>query len=344
MSDVRIGTRPAVWTASGADAFDVQIGLTKQAEELGLEAVFFGDRMLASVGDESGRGVYESTHTELFVTLSALSARTSRIRLGSLVMVVPFRHPVQLAKLVASLDLLSRGRLILGVGAGWNPSEFEAMGIPREEAAARMVEGIECMRALWSGERVDYDGEHVRFRDVAIEPRPHRAGGPPVWLGSFSPIGRRIWERNEISPGVERVLARVGAHADGWAPLLYSTRVRRCIDPELLGRAWELVQLHAASAGRPPVEFVFSHWYYAIENAEDEAAARRDLGFFFPGTFEEARETYLIGSPEEIAEKVRGLSSRLDRVDWVVLTMLGPSERQLELLHSRVVPLLRTAV
>jgi probable F420-dependent oxidoreductase len=341
VSALKIGTRPAVWLASGADAFTVQRELTQRAEEMGLDAVFFGDRMLASVGDEAGKGVYESTHTEMFVTLSALSAQTTTVQLGSLVLVVPFRNAVQLAKLTASVDLLSKGRLILGVGAGWNPSEFEVLGVPREQAAQRMVEGIEVMRALWTGESVSYDGQYVQLRDVRIEPLPHREGGPPIWLGSFSPIGRRIWERNEISPGVEQVLERVGAHADGWAPLLYSTRVRRSIDPGLLGRAWERVQTHAADAGRPPVEFVFSHWYYAIETPEDEAAGRLALGHFFPGSWEEAKETYLIGSPEAIVEKIRHLSAHLDEVPWVVLTMLGPSERQLELLHSRIVPLLR---
>jgi hypothetical protein len=88
---------------------------------------------------------------------------------------------------------------------------------------------------------------------------------------------------------------------------------------------------------------VFSHWFYAIENAEDEAAARTALGHFFPGSFDEARETYLIGSPEQIVEKVRRLSAHVDEIPWVVLTMLGPSERQLELLSSRIVPLLRGA-
>lgn len=344
MSGLRIGTRPAVWTASGLSSFDVQIQLTKQAEEMGLDAVFFGDRMLASVGDEAGKAVYKSTHTEMFVTLSALAAHTCRISLGSLVLVVPFRNPVQLAKLIGSVDLLSKGRLILGVGAGWNPAEFEVMGVPREQAAARMVEGIESMRALWTGEEVSYDGEYVKLRGVTLDPLPHRLGGPPIWMGSFSPVGRRIWERREISSAVDRVLARVGAHADGWAPLLYSTQVRRSIDPDLLGRAWERVQSHAADVGRSMVEFVFSHWYYAIETKKDEEAAHRALQCFFPGTFEEAKATYLIGSPAEIVEKVRHLSSRLDRVGWIVLTMLGPSERQLELLHSRLIPLLRQAV
>jgi probable F420-dependent oxidoreductase len=333
--------RPAVWTASGVDAFDLEISLAETAEEQGFDGVFFGDRMLSHVGSGE-QGVYNSTHTELFVTLSALAARTTKIHLGSLVLVVPFRHPVHLAKLTSSLDLLSKGRLILGVGAGWNDEEFATLGIDKAEAPRRLVEGIEAMRLLWTGEPVSYDGEHVRFDRIAVEPTPHRAGGPPIWLGSFSPSGRAIWEIQELTPPIERVLERVGRYADGWAPLLYSTKVARSIDPELLGRAWERVQEHAAAGGRAnAVEFVFSHWFYAIETKQDEEDARRDLGFFFPGTFKEAKETYLIGSPEEIVDKAFRLAAHVDRLDWTVFTMLGPSERQLELLHSRIAPLVR---
>ncbi len=328
-----------MWTASGSDAFGLELELTERAEQLGFDAVFFGDRMLAEVG-AGERGVYNSTHTELLVTLSALAARTSRIRLGSLVLVVPFRHPVQLAKMTASLDLLSKGRLILGVGSGWSDAEFAALAIDKREAAARLVEGIEVMRQLWRGEPAGYQGEFYSFDRLSVAPGPYRPEGPPIWLGSFSPGRRTIWEAPRLTAAVDRVLRRVGICADGWAPLLYSTRVARSIDPEFLGLAWQRVQEHAGNAGRA-VEFVFSHWFYAIENAEDEAAARRALSWFFPGSFEQAKATYLIGSPEEIVEKAFRLVSRVDRLDWMIFTMLGPSLRQLELLHSRIVPLVR---
>src|SRR5271170_503452 len=92
----RIGLRSAVWLKSGLDAFGVVLDLAEEAERRGFDAIFFGDRMLAEVGD-GGQGVYNSTHTEIFTTLSAIAARTSRVLLGSLILVVPFRHPVPLA-------------------------------------------------------------------------------------------------------------------------------------------------------------------------------------------------------------------------------------------------------
>jgi len=137
-----VGLRPAVWLAPGDDPFAAQLQLTQEAERRGFDGVFFGDRMLASVG-EGDRAIYSATHTDLMVTLTAMAARTERVRLGSLVMVLPFRHPVPLAKATASLDLLSHGRLILGAGLGWNAAEFAALGLSREQRAGRTEETMD---------------------------------------------------------------------------------------------------------------------------------------------------------------------------------------------------------
>lgn len=338
---VRVGFRPVVWTSSGLNPFDVQLGMAEEAEALGFDAIFAADRMLASVGYTGGM-IYESTTTEIFVTLSAVAARTSRIHLGPLVLVVPFRNPVQLAKLTASLDLLSKGRLILPVGQGWNQTEFNVLGVPKSEAAGRMEESIAILRRLWSGEPVSCQGRYFQFEDIRVEPKPHRPGGPPIWLGSFAPPDMEFWQGKTINARLDRVLNRVGRVAEGWVPLTYSTRTRASLEPGLLKEAWDRVQRSAAEAGRPPgsVEFVYSHWYYIVETKQDEEAARRDIGYFFPGSFEEAKETYLIGTPREIAAKVRRLTQQIEQVDWYIFTALGPSVEQVRRLRADVVPLL----
>ena len=336
----KVAFRPAVWLKSGVNPFDVQLALAEEADALGLDGIFFGDRMLAEVATDEAP-IYQSTHTELFTTLSAFSTRAPRLHVGSLVLVVPFRNPVQLAKLTASLDLLSGGKLLLGVGAGWNTTEMGVLGVGLKEAAGRLEEGIEILRRLWTGKPVSYQGKYYQFSDIAVEPRPPRPGGPPIWLGSFSPRSRDVFENTDISVQTDRMLRRVGRYADGWVPMLYTTAVKHCIDPAMLGKTWRRVQKHAAAAGRPgAVRFQFSHWYYAIENAQDEAEARRDLGFFFPGSFEEARETYLIGTPAEIVRKVRHLTQQIEQVEWYIFTQLGPNSRQLRLLSEKVLPLL----
>ncbi len=338
----RIGLRSAVWLNSGLDAFPVVLGLAEEAERRGFDAIFFGDRMLAEVG-HGGQGVYNSTHTEIFTTLAAIAARTTHVLLGSLVLVVPFRHPVPLAKTVASLDLLSRGRLLLGVGAGWSPTEFEVLGVEKRDAAEIMEESMALMKQLWTGARVTFAGRFHRVDGVAVEPTPFHPGGPPIWVGGFSPLQRRIWE-GEIASSADAALRRVGRMADTWVPLLYSTHYRRSIDPGVLGEGWSRIKAAAHEAGRvdDALSFAFSHWYYVLENDQDETEARRDLAAFFPGTFEEARETYLIGTPEEIVAKIRYLCSDIDAPDWIVFTQLGNNPRQLDLLDAKVLPMLRS--
>jgi probable F420-dependent oxidoreductase len=339
----KLGLRSAVWLKSGQDSFAVVLDLARQAEETGFDGIFFGDRMLAEVG-HGGQGVYNSTHTEIFTTLAAIAARTERIRIGSLVLVVPFRHPVPLAKTVASLDQLARGRLLLGVGTGWNPTEFATMGVARKESAAILEEDVEIMKRLWTGEPVHYDGRFHRLDGIAVEPRPYTPEGPPIWLGSFSPLQESIWT-GRFTEVTDRALARVGRMADTWIPLLYSTRFARSMDPGVLAEAYAKVKDGAAAAGRPPgsVRFAFSHWYYVLETAQDAADAERDLAAFFPGDLDAARETYLIGTPEQIVAKIRHMCAEIEDPEWLVFTQLGNNPRQLELLHTKVFPLLETA-
>lgn len=336
----KVGVRSAVWLKSGVDAFGTVLDLAQEAEERGFDAIFFGDRMLAEVGAE-GHGVYNSTHTEIFTTLSAIAARTTRVMIGSLVLVVPFRHPVPLAKTIASVDLLSKGRLLLGVGTGWNPTEFQVLGVDKAEAPAILEENVSLMKRLWTGEPVSFDGRFHSLDGIAVEPTPFRVGGPPIWLGGFSPLQTAVWE-DQLPPTASRALQRIGRMADVWIPLLYSTRYRRSISPGTLAEAYRQIREAATASGRDAnsVEFAFSHWFYVIENKSDEEQARRDLAFFFPGTFEEAKDTYLIGSPEEIAAKVRLICSEMESVPWYVFTQLGNNPRQLDLLDSHVLPLL----
>lgn len=339
--DYQIGFRPFPWLPAGKDPFDVQIEMTVEAERLGFDSVFTVDRMLASVGIGSGM-IYLSTAPDVFVTLSAMAAHTSRINIAPLVMVLPFRNPVQLAKMTASLDLLSKGRLILPVGQGWNQTEFNVLGVRQSQAASRMEETIGILRQLWTGEPSTHHGKHFQFENIAVEPKPYRPGGPPIWLGSGV-----VEPEDASSPitqaRVERVLNRVGRMADAWAPLVYSIARRQCIEADVLKAAWDRVQASATAAGRPnAVQFAYSHWYYIVETPQDEKAAREGVGRFFPGTWEEARNTYLIGTPREIRDRIKTMTQQIDKVSWFIFTALGPDIEQVRRLRSDVIPLLDT--
>jgi probable F420-dependent oxidoreductase len=321
--------------APGEDPFPAQLELTVAADRRGFDGVFFGDRMLSSVA-EAGQAIYSSSHTDLLVTLTAMAARTEHVKLGSLVMVLPYRHPVPLAKATASLQLLSRGRLILGVGLGWNSAEFAALGVPRSQRAGRTEETIDLLRELWRGEPVNYRGQFFRLEDVAISPVPPPPG-PPIWLGSFLPDRAHL---DEIPDSLDRVLARVARLADGWAPVLYSQFTKRTVTPQVLGRTWERVQQHAAEAGRAgQVELCFSHWFYVIDKAADVDGARQALSGFYNGTWEQACQTYLIGTPDEIVGKVIDTLSQVsDEVAWMIFSTIRADPRQVDLLCEKVLP------
>lgn len=337
-SNYRIGFRPFPWLPAGRDPFEVHIEMAVEAETLGFDGVFTVDRMLATAGTTAGM-VYLSTAPEVLVTLSALAARTSRICVAPLVLVLPFRNPVQLAKITASLDLLSKGRLILPVGQGWNAMEFRVLGVNQKQAAGRMEETIEIMRQLWSGEPGSYYGKYFQFENIAVEPRPFRPGGPPIWLGSQ--VDPAYVKPPITNIRLDRVFDRVGRVADAWAPLVYSIPKRESVDPGVLSWSWRRVQQAAANAGRrDAVQFAFSHWYYIVETPQDEEVARRDVGCFFPGTWEEARNTYLIGTPREIRDKVKHMTREVDPVSWYIFTALGPEVEQVRRLRSDVIPLL----
>ncbi len=139
-----------------------------------------------------------------FVGLAAAAAVTKRIKLGTGICIVPERETLITAKLVASLDLLSGGRFLFGIGAGWLREETEVMGAKFGSRWKRSREEIEAMRALWSHGTASYEGELVRFESVRCEPRPVQRPGPPVILGAHGP----------------KALERVARTYDGWMPLV----------------------------------------------------------------------------------------------------------------------------
>jgi alkanesulfonate monooxygenase SsuD/methylene tetrahydromethanopterin reductase-like flavin-dependent oxidoreductase (luciferase family) len=124
---------------------------------------------------------------------------TSNVAIGQDVMLVPFTNPVRLAEDLAVLDNLSNGRMMLGAGMGYVPSEFAALGVPRAERRARMDDTLAFLRRSWTEDEFDFDGTHYRFERVRVRPRPLQPGGPPIWVAAMG------------EPGARRA-ARVGAH------------------------------------------------------------------------------------------------------------------------------------
>jgi probable F420-dependent oxidoreductase len=152
------------------------------AEDLGFDHVAVGNRLL-----DSGSGL----DTDPLVLLSAVSAVTRRLRLLTSVLVAPYYPALVLANQAATLDVVSGGRLILGVGTGWAPEEFGAVGVPARERGARTDDHLAAARALWSQRPADFDGQFTTLRAARLGVPPITPGGPPVWVGGHSDAALR---------------------------------------------------------------------------------------------------------------------------------------------------------
>ncbi len=157
------------------------IAMAQAAEAVGFDSIWLGDHLLYDLPDGSVRGPWE-----VWTSLAAIAAVTTRVELGPLVASIGFHEPAMLAKQAATVDAISGGRLILGLGAGWNEREYRAFGFAYDQRVSRFEEAFGLIRRLLAGETVDYTG---RFYDVArsrIDP-VSRPGGPPLMIGSTSP-------------------------------------------------------------------------------------------------------------------------------------------------------------
>src|SRR5437764_9468443 len=158
------------------------VAMARRAEDAGFDTLWLGDHLLYRFADSSSRGPWE-----VWTMLAAIAASTSRIRLGPLVASTAFHAPAMLAKLAATVDEVSGGRLILGLGAGWNETEFEAFGFPFDHRISRFEEAFTIIRTLLGEGRIDFDGQFFQARDCELPPAPARPGGPPLMVGSIGP-------------------------------------------------------------------------------------------------------------------------------------------------------------
>jgi probable F420-dependent oxidoreductase len=211
--------------ASGPGAVEV----AETAERLGFDSVWVGDHI---VYPEDQIPRFGAVFFEALTTLGWVGARTRRIALGTGVLVLPYRHPLVLAKELATLDALSGGRLVVGVGAGWNEAEFAALGVPFAERGDWTDEAIRLLRVLWTDDRPTFEGHRFRVSGLVVSPRP--ASPPPIWVGGVTPRARR----------------RAAELGDGWLPIWHRP-TGRGFTVEGLREAIDELGERAARAGRP---------------------------------------------------------------------------------------------
>ena len=206
--------------------------LAKGIEEIGYDHLDVYDHVAMGYdieGREKSFYPAQMPIIEAFMMLAYAAAVTERIGLGTEVLVLPQRQPALVAKQVSSLDTLSNGRVRLGVGVGWQASEYEALGENFKTRGRRMDECIELIRSYWRDERVDFEGKSYTAKAMAMEPKPPQGEGLPVWIGGNTPPAFR----------------RVGKFGDGWLASQVS-------DAEFAERAMDTIREAASAAGRDP--------------------------------------------------------------------------------------------
>ncbi|MBV9859850.1 MAG: TIGR03619 family F420-dependent LLM class oxidoreductase [Alphaproteobacteria bacterium] len=298
----------------------------RHAEDLGFDSAVTIDHMLLAPP------AYACTWLEPLTLLAALAGVTRTIKLGTLVLVLPFRNPAYFAKEWATLDVLSGGRSILGIGVGWHRGEFELMGVPRSERGARMNEMIEAVTLLWSTDRATFDGRHYRFTDLTIDPKPVQKPRPPIWIGGGTQPSEKVYGERVAS--VDPVLRRIARYADAWIPHSSATA-------DMVRGDWDKVQRFAGELGRDPagIARIYSNFVWVLGKGESAAAAIPRFSVYSGMDLDYWRTYYLLGTAEEIAERIRARIAALDGgVDHLILNPLDWSIEQLERIAHDVLP------
>jgi probable F420-dependent oxidoreductase len=173
--------------------------VAQRAEQLGYDGIWVSDHIVipASAVDRFGRVFYEP-----LTVLAYAAACTTRIRLGTTVIILPYRNPMVTAKVLSTLDVLSGGRVTAGMAVGWTEDEFKALGVPFKERGALSDEYIAAFKALWTQEKPAFHGQYVHFANIAFEPKPVQKPHIPIWIGGNS----------------RRAIRRAVALGDGWHP------------------------------------------------------------------------------------------------------------------------------
>jgi probable F420-dependent oxidoreductase len=305
MSGIKIGI--GFGSRLGLPSPETLCAYAERAEDLDIDSIWLSDRVTSA-----------QPQLDISCVMALFAARTTRIKMGPSVLTLPARHPVEVARAYATLDYLTGGcgRVIMAVGLGTDPRDCEACGVPAEERAGRMAEGVEILRKLWSDARVTHHGRYYHFDDVTIEPRPAR-GPLDVWIGGRTDLALR----------------RVARYGDGWFPSF--------ITAEEFRRGMQALIGYGAARGRTidPREAGTLILSYVTDDRPRAAALLQLAAATFKATPAEMAERCAIGDVDACAARIQAYVDA-GCTKFVLFPLAPPDELigQIELYGQRLIP------
>ena len=322
---------PFPWRISWQQLYNETLDQAQWAEELGFNSVWLSEHHFTDDG----------YRPSVPTALAAIAARTERVRLGTAVMLAPLHHPLRLAEDLAVVDLISNGRLDVGLAAGYRSKEFEVMAVPRTERGQRTEETVRLLRLAWAGAQFSFRGESYHFEDVTVTPPPAQQPGPPIFLGGSSvPAARRAGRLgcgfaadSGGSLDLYQVYAEAFTAVDGGlaAPEIKANRlVHVTDDPE---RAWRLLGPHLLYQNN-----VYARW---AREAGDANAREADL----TDPAQLPKDSFLIGTPGQVLAELKAIFAEGPVTEIIFWARppgmtLADSSASLQLIADQVLPAL----
>lgn len=286
------------------------------AEENGFDSYWVIDHLLTA------QDRYRLPVVEPLTLIASLLARTSIIRIGTSILIVPLRDPILLAKELASLDSISGGRVILGAAAGWCKEEFDACGISFSDRGKIFNEQIVILKRLWTENNVSFNGEFFSFSNVTIDPRPAQKPHIPIWVGAENLV-------------LDAPLRRVATLSDGWIGVT---------SPRHYEEGLQKISRLARNAGRDPSKLQRANFTYIMVD-EDSAVAREKAEKVMrkvhsPTIMPNIEKLLVAGNPEEVARKIRNQIKA--GVRYVILNILSDDPKIIPLISQEILPKVRS--
>lgn len=281
-------------------------------EELGYELLWAWDHIL--LGVDPNFPIHEA-----LTILTAVAARTSRIKLGTGILVLPMRNPVLLAKELATLDHISDGRLIVGVGVGWYKREFDSLGVEFARRGKIMEQSLEIINRLWSEPRVDGDYPPYTLRGAVLYPKPVQKPRPPILIGGY----------------VDAVLKRAATKGDGWLTYFYTA--------DSFARTWARIRGFASEAGRDPDTLISTNQLPICVGPRDKVEAPMTqwlkTEWDYAAWSELTMDSVIMGTVEECVVQLNAhIATGVDRIIFVPYQY---EREQVEIIAREVLPQLR---